>query len=307
MQKSINDSIKGNWHFVKILLVGRNGQLGSELSNILLPLGNLIAMDFPEIDLALSTSIRSVIRKIEPDLIINAAAYTNVDKAETEVDLVRAVNTFAPGVMAEEAQALNASFIHYSTDYIFDGTKGEPYIEWDTPNPLNIYGSSKLEGEALIQKTCERFLIFRTSWLYSLHHDSFVTRVLRWAHEKETVRIAEDQIGCPTWARTLAETTVQVLSRAVLESDNFWRQHSGIYHLGGAGWTTRYEWARQILSLDPDFNQQALKELLPAKTSDFPTPAIRPLNTSLSIRKFQDKFNLSIPPWEECLIAAFSS
>lgn len=292
---------------MKILLIGKNGQLGSELNKTLLPLGNLIAIDFPEIDLALSTSIRAVIRKVEPDLIINAAAYTNVDRAETEVELVHAINAIAPGVMAEEAQSLNACFVHYSTDYIFDGTKGKPYIETDTPNPLNIYGTTKLEGEARVMEASDHFLILRTSWLYSLSHDGFVSKVLKWAHEQETVRIVDDQIGSPTWAHSLAKTTAQILSQSVLESESFWKHHAGIYHLGGAGWTTRYHWARQVLSLDPNNKYQKLKELLPAKNRDFPMPAERPLNTSLSIQKFRDHFNIDFPPWEECLQAAFSS
>jgi dTDP-4-dehydrorhamnose reductase len=291
---------------MKILLIGKNGQLGSELSRALFPLGSLISVDYPEIDLTSDTAIRAVIRRASPDIIINAAAYTNVDKAESEAQLVHAVNAVAPGILAEEARLLNAGLIHYSTDYVFDGTKGEPYCETDTPNPLNVYGKTKLEGEVKVTEASDRFLIFRTSWLYSLHHDGFVTRVLRWAHEKETIRIVDDQIGNPTWARSLAETTAQVLFQAVLEPDNFWRRHKGIYHLGGAGWTTRYNWAKQILTLDPHKNLQLLSELLPAKTSEFPTLAERPLNTSLSIDKFQKHFKINFPHWEESLKIAFS-
>ncbi len=158
-----------------------------------------------------------------------------------------------------------------------------------------------------MRASCDSYLNLRTSWLYSMHHDSFVTRVLRWAHEMETVRVVDDQIGSPTWARPLAETTAQVVSVVTSEPDLFWQHHKGIYHLGGAGSTTRYHWVRRILFLDPDKKSQVLKNLLPAKTSDFPTSATRPLNTSLSIRKFQDHFNLGFLSWEEGLNAAFAS
>jgi len=285
----------------KILLIGKNGQLGWELQRTLATLGEVVTLDYPEIDLAKPESLREVIRTISPQLIINAAAYTNVDKAESEPELAMKVNTESPGVIAEEARRLNAAFIHYSTDYVFDGKKGSPYVETDVPNPLNVYGKTKLAGEQLVEVVGGSYLIFRTSWVYSMRKGGFMTKVLQWTREQETLRIVDDQIGSPTWARMLAEATAQVIAQGRNDPVNYIHEKAGLYHLAGGGSCSRYEWAKAILELDPKKEEQAVKRLLPAKSSEFPTLAIRPPKSGLSIEKYKNTFGMQFPDWNECL------
>jgi dTDP-4-dehydrorhamnose reductase len=281
-----------------VLLIGKNGQLGWELHRTLTTLGELIAVDYPEIDLGKPETGLDLIRRIQPQVIVNAAAYTAVDQAETEQDLARKINAIAPGVLAEEARRLNALFIHYSTDYVFDGTKGTPYSEEDKPNPLNYYGLSKLEGEQNVENIGGAYLIFRTSWVYSLRQQSgFVNKVLQWARQQETLRIVKDQISNPTWARMLAEVTAQILAQGV----EVCSKRKGLYHLAGSGFTSRFEWAKSILALDPNRSEQTVKELLPALTSEFPTPARRPLFSVLGSGKFMATFGLSLTEWDYSL------
>lgn len=288
----------------RILLIGKNGQLGWELHRTLATLGELTAVDYPEIDLEHPETGRDLIRQIRPQVIVNAAAYTAVDQAETEQERAWKINALAPGMLAEEAQRLNAVFVHYSTDYVFDGKKGAPYIEGDTPNPLNFYGRSKLEGERLVQEADGISLILRTSWVYSLRQQGgFVGKVLQWSRQQETLRMVDDQIGNPTWARMLAEITSQVLARG----EKYIRGRTGLYHLAGDGFASRLEWARLILELDPNRQEQMVKELLPAPTSDFPTPARRPLFSALICNNFAATFGLRLPAWEAALRIAMSS
>jgi dTDP-4-dehydrorhamnose reductase len=265
----------------RIMLIGKNGQLGWELQRTLATLGEVISYDYPEIDLSKPENLRNIIRNAAPQIIVNAAAYTNVDKAESETELAQRVNAIAPGVMAEEARRLNAAIIHYSTDYVFDGKKGSSYVETDAPDPLNTYGKTKLEGELAVKAAGEAYLIFRTSWVFSLRQGGFVTKVLQWARQQTTLRIVDDQIGSPTWSRMLAEATAQVIAQGRNDPVEYLREKAGLYHLAGAGTASRYEWARAILELDPHREEQVMKELLPAKTSEFPTPAVRPMNTGL--------------------------
>lgn len=269
----------------KILLIGKNGQVGWELQRTCFPLGEIIAVDYPEIDLARTQDVRNLIRDAKPTIIINAAAYTNVDKAESEPELTRAVNALAPAVMAEEAYRLNAVFIHYSTDYIFDGTKGSPYIETDLPNPINVYGATKLEGERLVQAIAGAYLILRTSWVYSMRQGGFVTKVLQWSRQQDVLRIVDDQTGSPTWARMLAEVVLQVIAQGRDELGEYILEKSGLYHIAGDISCSRYEWAKAILELDPKKEEQIMKELLPAKSSEFRTQAVRPMNTALNCDK----------------------
>jgi dTDP-4-dehydrorhamnose reductase len=283
---------------VKILLLGKNGQLGWELNRTLQPLGEVFAFDYPEVDMADAKSVRGIVLQLKPDVIYNATAYTDVDKAESEPDLAEAVNGIGPGILAEEARKLNAVLIHYSTDYVFDGNKGSPYIEADTPNPLNVYGLSKLHGEQAIQQVGGVYLIFRTSWLYSLRGNSFVNKVLRWARTQKTLRIVDDQIGSPTWARILAESTTQVIAQGRNDPIGFLTEQTGLYHLAGAGSCSRYEWAKVILELDPKKEEQIVKELLPAKSSEFLTPAERPPNTGLQCSFFENIFNMIVQSWQ---------
>ncbi len=291
---------------MRILLLGKYGQLGWELHRALLPLGEVQALDYPEIDLAKPESLREIIRTSAPNVIVNATAYTAVDKAESERELAFAINADSPRVMAEEARNINAVLIHYSTDYVFDGKKGTPYVEIDLPNPLNVYGESKLQGERAIQVVDGAFLILRTAWVYSLRRDSFVTKVLQWARQEETLRIVDDQISNPTWARTLAQTTALLIAKANSDVVGWLAERKGIYHLAGDGFASRLEWAKAILQLDPNQSEQISRELLTARTSDFPTPAIRPLFSALECGNFTDRFGLRLPDWEGSLSLAMA-
>ncbi len=282
---------------MKILLLGNTGQLGWELQRCLPPLGDVRGLDYPQIDLANPETLREVIRTYKPDTIVNATAYTAVDVAESKSELAFAINANAAAVMAEEAKLSNAVMIHYSTDYVFDGAKGSAYTEADTANPLNVYGASKLAGEQVIQAAGGAHLIFRTAWVYSLRRDSFVTKTLQWARQNETLRLVDDQISNPTWARLLAEITAQILARG----PGYICERTGLYHLAGDGYASRLEWARLILELDPNRHEQKVKEILPASTSDFPTPAMRPLFSALNCDRFTATFGLRLPHWESAL------
>ena len=282
----------------KILLLGNTGQVGWELNRTLLTCGQLVAMDYPQIDMADPDSIHSIVREHKPNIIVNATAYTNVDKAESEPDLAMAINGTGPGILAEEAKRLNGALIHYSTDYVFDGTKGEPYTEEDEPNPLNVYGETKLAGEQAIQDIDGAYLIFRTSWVYSLRRPCFVTKVLKWAREQETLRIVDDQISSPTWARTLAESTAQVIAQGRNQPIEHIQEKEGLYHLTGGGSCSRYEWAKAILQFDPDEEEQVVKRITPGKSVEFKTPAKRPCKTHLSVDKFMETFSILCPDWK---------
>lgn len=289
---------------LKILLLGNTGQLGWELNRTLQPLGVVVALDYPEVNMADAASIRKTVQEHRPEVIVNATAYTAVDKAESELELAEAINGTGSGILAEEARKKNAVLIHYSTDYVFDGKKGSPYTETDAPNPINVYGLTKLHGEQAIQQVDGVYLIFRTSWVYtlrtsagSLRRDSFVIKVLQWARQNEVLRIVDDQIANPTWARMLAEITSQVLARG----EEYIHERAGLYHLAGSGFASRFEWARLILDLDPNRHEQMVKELLPAPTSDFLTPARRPLFSALNCDNFAATFGLRLPPWEATL------
>ena len=287
---------------MKILLLGKTGQLGWELNRTLLPLGALQVVDYPEINLADADHLRAFVHASAPDVIVNATAYTAVDRAETERDLVFAINTTGPGILAEEAKKLGAALIHYSTDYVFDGTKGSPYVESDIPHPLNVYGESKLAGEQAIQAADGNYLIFRTAWVYSNRRDSFVAKTLQWARQNETLKIVDDQISNPTWARLLSEITGSILTRGT----EYIEERKGLYHLAGGGYASRLEWAKEILALDPNPGEQIAGKLLPAKTVDFPTPAERPLFSALDCKKFENVFGLQLPAWQQVLELAIN-
>lgn len=285
---------------MKILLFGKNGQLGWELQRTCMLLGEMTAIDYPGVDLANSGELRSVIQQVKPDLILNAAAYTNVDKAEDEPEFARKVNALAPAIMAEEMKKFNGSLIHYSTDYVFDGSKGSPYVETDSPNPVNMYGLTKLEGEQLVQGIGGIFIIFRTSWVYSLRQGGFVTKVLQWARTQEVLRIVDDQVGSPTWARMLAEATAQVFAQGGDDPLGYLKEKSGLYHLAGAGAASRFAWAEAILELDPKKDEQVFRELIAGKTKDFPIIALRPINSSLVSQRVKN-LDLSLPFWKHSL------
>jgi len=286
---------------VKILLLGKTGQLGWELERTLASLGEVVALDFPEVNLLDEPSTRQAVRRAVPQVIVNATGYTAVDKAENEPEKAAAINARAPAVLAEEAQALGVALIHYSTDYVFDGLKGSPYVETDPANPLGVYARTKLEGEQAVQQSGGAFLILRLSWMYSLRRDSFVTKVLGWARQQRSLRMVTDQIGNPIWARTAAEATAQLLAMGCADIVPWLTERSGLYHFVGPDHVSRYEWAQAILRLDPQPHEQIAEQVLPALTDEFPTPARRPLFSALDSRKITQTFGLYLPPWETAL------
>ena len=286
---------------MRILLLGKRGQLGWELHRQLIHLGEVTALDQPEVDFASPESLRPLIQEVEPTLIVNAAAYTSVDRAEKEPDLARQVNAVAPSVLAEEASKLGAGLIHYSTDYIFDGSSDTAYREDDKPNPLNTYGRTKLEGERAVIQRGDRYWILRTSWVYSFRSPSFAHSVLTWARSKKQLEIVTDQVGSPTWCRTLATATTHALLRGNTDPLNRIAKHTGIYHVAGKGQCSRFEFAQELLLSDPRREEQCLEELLPAKSEQFPSPAERPPYTPLNCDRFESTFGVSIPDWKVAL------
>jgi dTDP-4-dehydrorhamnose reductase len=284
-----------------ILLLGKRGQLGWELHRALLPLGKVIALDAPEIDVSDRASICRLVQEMRPAAVLNATAYTAVDRAESEPELALVVNGSAPGYLAEAAASVGAALVHISTDYVFDGAKGSPYIETDAPNPLSVYGRSKWAGEQAIVQVDGAYIILRTSWLYSLRRDSFVTKVLSWARQQTSLRVVADQVSNPTWARPMAEAMAQLLAMGGREIGPWLRERKGIYHLAGDGYASRLEWAQEILRCDPKPHEQIARELLPAWTADFPTPAQRPLFSALDCGLFCQTFGLCLPPWRDAL------
>ncbi len=280
---------------MKILLIGSNGQVGWELARTLLPLGEVVALNRDQADLTDLEKLRQIVQTIRPDAIVNAAAYTAVDKAETERDLAFLINAQAVEVLAQEAKKLNALLIHYSTDYVFDGTKDAPYIENDATNPLNVYGESKLAGELAIQASGVDYLICRTTWVFAARGNNFVKSILRLAAERDKLNIVADQIGAPTWARLIAETTAHILRQAQLErgANTF---ESGIFNLTSAGETSWHGFAEKIVEL-AEINCVTN----PIPTSDYPTPAKRPANSRLSTECLTQRFGLTMPTWETTL------
>ena len=287
---------------MRIVLFGKNGQVGWELQRILPFLGQAIALDYEDLDLSNLKVLQTRLDELKPDLIVNASAYTAVDRAESEPELAMKVNGQAPGVMAEAARKSGAMLVHYSTDYVFDGSKGSPYVETDTPNPINEYGRSKLAGEEAIQQAADAYLILRTSWVYSLRLQSgFVKKVLSWARQNEVLRIVDDQISSPTWARMLAEITALLVAKGGGEPVDYFRSHSGVYHLAGNGGVSRFKWAEAILAHDPCREEQLAKRLEPALSSEFPAPANRPAYSVLNCEHFENTFGFRIPDWKENL------
>jgi len=277
---------------MRILLFGKVGQLGWELNRSLLTLGDLTVLDYPDVDFNQPQTLPGIVRAARPDVIVNAVAYTNVDKAESEPEVARRINADAVAEIAREAKRLGAFLIHYSTDYVFDGTKGSPYVEADATNPLNIYGKTKLAGEQAAAQA-ERYLTFRTSWVYSTRSGGFVSKVLEWVKTRTELRIVDDQIGSPTWSRNLAEVTGQLIARYGI--DRGWlEERSGLYHLAGAGSVSRYEWVKEILRLA---GREDIK-VVPAKTVEFPTPALRPMNSGLDCGRVERKLLIPLPDWK---------
>lgn len=277
----------------KILLLGKNGQVGWELHRTLAPLGEVIATDRQTLDITDFHRVRETIQTIKPQVIVNATAYTAVDRAEDEPDLAMLINGTAPGVLAEEAKKCGALFVHYSTDYVFDGTKKEPYTEEDTPNPLNVYGRTKLKGEEAIQSVDGNYLIFRTSWVYGERGHNFYLTIRRLAKEKEEISVVDDQIGAPTWCRAIAENTAFILAQGVNREEGYsayYEKRKGLYHMTASGQTSWYEFAKRIVETVPS-EERKLKQILPIKTKDYAYKAQRPLNSVMENKKLIEIFN----------------
>jgi len=281
-----------------ILLTGKTGQVGWELQRTLSPLGRVIALNRAQIDLTEPDSIRKVIREASPDIIVNAAGYTAVDKAEIETDLAMQVNATGPGIMGEEAKRAQALLVHYSTDYVFDGTLGRPYVEDDEPNPLNVYGKTKLEGERAIAASGCDHLILRTSWVYSNRGTNFVLTILRLAREREELTVVDDQIGSPTWAMALAAATAELLKKAIAIPEV-----SGVYHLSATGHTSRYDFARKIIESAQKISgdKSGWAKVSRITTLAYPMPAARPLNAATSKEQIKRQFGIAMAQWDEQL------
>ena len=284
---------------MKILLTGKHGQVGFELQRALAPLGEVCAVDQAECDLADAIAIRELVRSFKPNLIVNPAAYTAVDKAESEPELAHAINTVAPRVLGEEATKLGAWVVHYSTDYVFDGSKPGTYTEDDLTDPQNVYGHTKRDGEIALQQSGARHLIFRTSWVVGAHGGNFAKTILRLAVEREGLNVVADQYGAPTSAALLADVTAQLIRQKQREgSENF---PFGLYHLVASGETNWYSYARFVVSealavgkplkLSPD-------SIRAITSSEYPTPARRPANSRLDTSKLRSVFGLELPNWQ---------
>jgi dTDP-4-dehydrorhamnose reductase len=282
----------------RILVIGKIGQVGWELRRTLASLGPLVCIDYPEVDLTDGNSIRRWVREVAPAVVVNAAAYTAVDKAETETDLAMKINGVAPGILAEEAKKMGALLVHYSTDYIFDGTKTEPYVEDDTPNPLGAYGRSKLAGDQAIQQVGGNHLIFRLCWVYGARGQNFLLTMQRLAREREKLRVVRDQIGSPTWSRMIAEATALSLKQVLAARDA--SAFTGVYHLSASGHTSWHGFAESIVRLMPDEGKKC-RQVEAISTAEYPTPAKRPANSVLSCEKLKRTFGLCLPHWEESL------
>jgi len=280
----------------RILLLGKNGQVGSDLQPLLVEFPEVLATDRASLDLTRPDMIRECVRSFRPDVIVNAAAYTAVDRAETEPDLAAAINATAPGILAEEAAKSRSLLVHYSTDYVFDGVKPEPYLESDPVNPLNVYGKTKAAGEEAIRSTGCNHFIFRTSWVYSPRGSNFFLTILRLAREKDELKIVDDQIGTPTSSRWIAQTTVQALRRWLPGDTSIPREIGGTYHLTAAGYVSWFGFASEIIS-QCAYQSLRVRRLIPTSSSQYPSPARRPLNSRLNCSKIEDVFDIERPDW----------
>ena len=285
-----------------VLVTGAEGQVGWEARRAFAPLGRVVAVDRADVDFLDVAQVRALVRDHRPAVIVNAAAYTAVDRAESERELAFAINATAPLALAEEAARLGALIVHFSTDYVFDGTKDAPYLEDDAPSPLNVYGESKLAGDRAVTSSGAPHLVFRTSWVYASRGQNFLRTMLKLAHERDTLRVVADQIGAPTPARLLAEASAQLVGRHLADGapalpESRW----GIYNAVTRGATSWHGFAQRILELDPRRGGQRCREVVPIPTSDYSTPARRPARSLLDVGKLERTFQLRMPAWDEQL------
>jgi dTDP-4-dehydrorhamnose reductase len=283
---------------MKVLLFGNNGQVGWELNRSLQPLGEVVSFGREDADFSEPESLRQILQDESPDVVVNAVAYTAVDKAENEEGLAMKINALAPGVLAEEAKKKNVLLVHYSTDYVFDGTKELPYSETDKPSPINAYGRTKLAGEQAIQLSGCEYLIFRTSWVYASRGNNFLLTMLKLAQERRELSVVVDQKGSPTSARLIADTTAHCIKQSVKEklAGNF---TSDLYHMTTSGHTSWHGFTNEIVSLSRNNLNLPLtiKDIKAIPTTAYPTPATRPMNSQLAVTKLEDAFTVEMPDW----------
>jgi dTDP-4-dehydrorhamnose reductase len=284
---------------LRILLIGSNGQIGWELARTLLPFGNITAPDSSQLDLLNVADIRRWIGGVKPQIIVNAAAYTAVDKAEEEPEIAKIINGIAPGILGEEAKKIGAAVMHFSTDYVFNGEKRAPYTETDPTNPINTYGETKLAGELALQSSGAVHIILRTSWVFGLRGRNFLLTILRLIKERQRLTIVNDQTGAPTWSRMIAEAAAYIIAKKGRTLDEV----AGIYHLTCQGQTTWYEFARQISTLHPDC-QSAVADIQPIPSERYVTAARRPQYSILSNDKLMNTFGILLPDWRDALAVA---
>jgi len=294
---------------LKILVTGALGQVGWELQRSLAGLGEITAIDLADLDLTDASAVRAFIRELRPDVLVNPAAYTAVDKAESQPELAMAVNGVAPGIMAEELAKLGGLMIHYSTDYVFDGTKPTPWVEDDIPNPLSVYGRTKLAGEQAVQAAGGAHVILRTSWVYGRRGGNFMLTMIRLAKERDELRVVADQHGAPTWCRTLAEGTAEIVRgswAAVDANQRASRMASGVYHFTNGGATTWQGFAQAIIAKAPELSDRRHVKVAPIATADYPLPARRPANSLLDNSRLALTFGIRQVSWEQALQSCMS-
>lgn len=286
----------------EIVVFGKNGQVGHELLNALSDIAQVHSFDMDVVDFTKEKTISATLKQIKPDIIINAVAYTAVDKAEQDEELAYQVNARGAQVIAEFAEKYNTLFIHYSTDFVFDGNSDKPYLESDTPNPLSVYGKTKLAGEELVLNSGCKAIILRTSWVYGLRGANFLLTMLRLAHELEQLKVVDDQLGSPVWCGHIAQTTADIIKNLLADSADLSEiapNKLGLFHLTASTYTSWYDFAKNILQHDPNKEKQTCHSLSPIPSSEYPTPAERPKWSVLDNSKLQNTFGLSIPSWQE--------
>lgn len=276
--------------------------MGFELVRALAPLGHVTAVDVAELDLRDIKKIRETVRDMSPSLIVNPAAYTDVDRAEEEPEPAREVNAVAPAVLAEEAKRLGIPLVHFSTDYVFDGKKKEPYTEDDLPHPINVYGQTKWQGEQGVQGSGAEFLILRLSWVYGMRGSNFLLTMLRLGKEKKEIRVVNDQFGAPTWCRAIAEATALIVYRYFVTGE--WE--GGVFHLPAGGQTSRFGFASRIFELGERYCGVPKPSLVPLGSAEYRTLASRPAFSVLTGRKLESRFGVKLPPWDELLNLALA-
>jgi dTDP-4-dehydrorhamnose reductase len=292
-----------------ILVTGASGQVGYEVVRLMAPIGRVVAPRRPELEMASPDSITEVLKRVRPDIVVNAAAYTAVDRAEMEPEICASVNATAPGILSEELSRSGGALVHFSTDYVFDGGASRDYTEDDEPCPMSVYGRTKLAGERAVVSGGAPHLIFRTSWVYGDRGHNFMRTILRLARERDELRVVDDQVGAPTWSRALAAAVTTVAARLLsapggaLEAA---QELGGLYHLTAAGRTSWHGFARAILELDPARSEHRCRVMHAVPTSEYPTPARRPANSVLASDRARERLGLAIPDWREQLALVLS-